>query len=72
MDIRPNFDYTRLAQPERNHARLYTDPAIFAEEMEKIFRRSWVYVAHESEIPNPGDYLTTYVAWRRSCRNRPN
>lgn len=55
------FDYAELAKPDRTHARLYTDPDIFAEEMEKIFRHSWVYVAHESEIPKPGDYLTTYI-----------
>jgi phenylpropionate dioxygenase-like ring-hydroxylating dioxygenase large terminal subunit len=29
--------------------------------MRKIFARSWVPVAHESEIPNPGDYVRRYI-----------
>lgn len=41
--------------------RVYTEPAIFAAEMRRIFWRSWVYVAHESEIPNSGDFRTSAV-----------
>ena len=41
--------------------RVYTDPEIFHLEMERIFKRSWVYVAHESQIGNPGNYITTTV-----------
>ena len=37
---------------------LYTDPRIFADEMERIFHRGWVFVGHESEIPGPGDFVT--------------
>ena len=51
-------DYSR---PEANHAELYRDPAIFAEELDKIFHATWVYVGHESEIPNPGDYKTSFI-----------
>lgn len=38
---------------------IYTDEDIFAEEMERIFRGTWVYIAHESQVPEPGDYITT-------------
>jgi len=41
--------------------RIYSDGAIFEEELERIFERTWVYVAHESEVQEPGDYLTTYI-----------
>jgi benzoate/toluate 1,2-dioxygenase alpha subunit len=41
--------------------RAYHDQEIFRQEMDLIFRRSWVYVAHESQIPLPGDYFTTHV-----------
>jgi phenylpropionate dioxygenase-like ring-hydroxylating dioxygenase large terminal subunit len=45
----------------RVHGSLYTDPALFALEQERVFRGSWLYVAHESELPEPGDYKTTYA-----------
>ena len=39
------------------HADLYTDPEIFKQEMDRIFRQGWVYVAHESELPKRGDFI---------------
>lgn len=41
--------------------RTYTDPEVFKLEMEKIFYRTWIFVAHASEISEPGDYKTTYI-----------
>ena len=38
--------------------RLYFDPQIHARELERIFSTSWLFVGHESEIPEPGDYVT--------------
>jgi nitrite reductase/ring-hydroxylating ferredoxin subunit len=52
------IDYKHLVQDDRIHASLYTDPAIFENEMERIFHRGWVFVGHASEIPRPGDYVT--------------
>jgi choline monooxygenase len=40
-------------------SRLYTDPAVFAVEKEKIFARTWQVVGHASQVENPGDYFTT-------------
>lgn len=37
----------------------YSDPQVFDQEMDRIFHSNWAYVAHESEIPESGDYLTT-------------
>ncbi len=39
----------------------YTDPAIFAVEMQRIFRRVWLYAGHHSRIPEPGDYFTVAI-----------
>jgi phenylpropionate dioxygenase-like ring-hydroxylating dioxygenase large terminal subunit len=50
--------YDELVQDDRIHASLYTDPAIFADEMARIFHRGWVFVGHASEIPRPGDFVT--------------
>jgi benzoate/toluate 1,2-dioxygenase alpha subunit len=45
----------------RVHTRAYTDPLVYGAELDRIFDRSWVYVAHEAEIPEPGDYRTTTI-----------
>jgi phenylpropionate dioxygenase-like ring-hydroxylating dioxygenase large terminal subunit len=42
-------------------ASVYTDPAVFADEMRLIFESTWVYVGHESEIPKPGDFKTAAI-----------
>jgi choline monooxygenase len=43
-------------------AQLYTDPAIFFAEKEKIFARTWQVVGHASQVQSPGDYFTTELA----------
>src|ERR1700751_5426051 len=53
-----------LVQPGRVHRRLYTDPAIFALEMERIFGAAWIYVGHESQVKNPGDYVRAFIGRR--------
>lgn len=45
----------------RIRTKIYTDPQIFESEKRNIFEKTWVYVGHESEITDPGDYLTTYI-----------
>jgi fatty-acyl-CoA synthase len=49
--------YSELAQRDRVHSSLYTDPAIFADELERIWYQTWVFVGHESEVANPNDYV---------------
>jgi phenylpropionate dioxygenase-like ring-hydroxylating dioxygenase large terminal subunit len=48
-----------LVRGDAVHRAAYIDPAMFALEEERIFRRAWLYVAHESEVPNAGDYILT-------------
>jgi len=38
---------------------LYTDPAAFVAEQEKIFARTWQVVGHRNQVTNAGDYFTT-------------
>jgi phenylpropionate dioxygenase-like ring-hydroxylating dioxygenase large terminal subunit len=45
----------------RVDTRAYTNREVFEAEMQRIFERTWVYVAHESEIQKPGDFKTTTV-----------
>jgi phenylpropionate dioxygenase-like ring-hydroxylating dioxygenase large terminal subunit len=56
--VSPPIRYDSLVQDDRIHVSLYTDARIFADEMERIFHRGWVFVGHESEIPRPGDFVT--------------
>jgi phenylpropionate dioxygenase-like ring-hydroxylating dioxygenase large terminal subunit len=49
--------YDRLIRPEKVHGSLYTDASIYAEELEKIWYRTWVFVGHESEVAQPNDYV---------------
>ncbi len=42
--------------------RVLSDPEIFRLELERLFRKAWIPVAHESEIPRPGDFITRTLA----------
>ena len=55
------LDYATLVREDRVHGSLYVEPLVFADEMERIFRRGWVFVGHESEVPRPGDWVTRRI-----------
>lgn len=42
----------------------YRGPEIFAQEMQQIFYKTWIYLCHESEIANPGDFKSTQIGTR--------
>jgi phenylpropionate dioxygenase-like ring-hydroxylating dioxygenase large terminal subunit len=42
-------------------AHIYNDAEIFALEKERLFGRTWLFVAHESEVPQAGDYVVRRV-----------
>jgi benzoate/toluate 1,2-dioxygenase alpha subunit len=51
--------------PREGHYRVarnvFTDPELFELEMKYIFEGNWIYLAHETQIPNKNDYLTGYM-----------
>lgn len=55
------IDYSSLVLEDRAHSSIFTDPQIFEDEIDRIFTRGWVYVAHTSEVPEPGDYVTKWM-----------
>ena len=79
-----------LVDPEGGliNRRIFADPEIYALERERVFARCWLYLGHESEVPNPGDFVTAYmgeepiILWRdfngrigaylNLCRHRGN
>ena len=48
-----------LIRGDSVHKSVYTDPLIFEMEMQRIYGQAWIYVGHESQVPNPGDTHTT-------------
>jgi phenylpropionate dioxygenase-like ring-hydroxylating dioxygenase large terminal subunit len=50
-------DIARLVEPDRVHRAVYTDPALFDLEMDRLFGRAWLVLGHESQIKNPGDFF---------------
>ena len=55
------IDYDQLGEETRVHADCYRDPRVFEDELERIYHRTWVYVGHESEIPEPGDFKQAWI-----------
>ena len=43
-------------------SRIYTERDLFDAELRSIWRKSWLLVAHESELPAPFDFRTTSIA----------
>jgi fatty-acyl-CoA synthase len=50
-----------LIQHDRVHGSLYTDADLFKAELERIWYRTWVYVGHVSEVPEPNDYVVKSI-----------
>src|SRR5215207_5056082 len=40
---------------------IFTDPDLFELEMKHIWEGNWIYLAHETQIPNKNDYFTMYM-----------
>lgn len=42
-------------------AAAYVDLDIYRLELASVFRRCWLFLAHETQIPKVGDFLATYM-----------
>lgn len=43
-------------------SKIYSDQSILDLERERIFKKCWKFICHESEIPNPGDFRASDIA----------
>src|ERR1700716_3265291 len=50
-----------LVRDAEVHRDVYIDQEIFTLEMERLFANTWVYVGHDSQVPNAGDYFGTTI-----------
>lgn len=51
-------DLVQIGDVFRVSRRIYHDPDVHHQELDRIFRSTWSFVGHESEIPSSGDYVT--------------
>ena len=50
-----NADATRISR------RCWSDRAVYEAEKRTIFGRAWLFLGHESQIPNKGDFVQAYM-----------
>jgi phenylpropionate dioxygenase-like ring-hydroxylating dioxygenase large terminal subunit len=65
-------DIRGLVRPDHVNRRAYADEAVFQLEQERIFGRLWIYVAHESQLKKPGDFIRTRLAHHEILVTRHN
>lgn len=58
------LDWDSLVRDDRVHRSIYTEPRIFELEMTRVFGAVWVYLAHESQVPQNDDFVTGRLGLR--------
>ena len=57
------IDIQSYVDPEGGLIRgeIFHNPEIYEQELQQLFSRSWVFLAHDSMIPKAGDYMQNYI-----------
>lgn len=58
------FDVNELVQTDKGllNPSIFTDPEIYQAELARVFARSWLFLAHDSQLPKPGSFVQAYMA----------
>src|SRR6185369_11356324 len=58
-----NEEFLRLVDAPNGlvDRKIFSDQEIYDLEMERIFARAWNFMAHDSQIPNAGDFFLNYI-----------
>jgi PAH dioxygenase large subunit len=57
-------DLAAVVRPEAGDIsrRIFADAEVYELELDRIFRRAWLFIGHDTEVPQPGDYVTRRLA----------
>jgi phenylpropionate dioxygenase-like ring-hydroxylating dioxygenase large terminal subunit len=63
LELSRPADFLRLVDAEKGTVdrSIFSADEIYQLELERIFARAWNFMAHESQVPNPGDFFQTYI-----------
>ena len=69
QDYRPGMVDLKAGRLSRE---IFVSDAIYHAELERLFARAWLFVGHESQIPNPGDFAVSGMGEESVilCRDR--
>ena len=51
-----------LVRPDAVHRDLYISEELYQLELRRLWRNTWIYMGHDSQVPNPGDFYTAHIA----------
>ncbi|MEM9684556.1 MAG: aromatic ring-hydroxylating dioxygenase subunit alpha [Pseudomonadota bacterium] len=74
MDALPQRRHDGMIDPDAGivSREIFVSPDIYRHELETVFARAWLFIGHESLVPNPGDFYTSRMGEESVilCRDR--
>ena len=57
------MDYRAIVRPEEGliSRSIFVDQSIYETELRNVFGNCWLYIGHESQLPEPESFFTTYM-----------